>query len=188
MSGKGRYIWLETELLNSDVFRSLSRWGILVFLRFMQKRAFVKQKHKSKSNSYAIANNGEIVFPYREAVARGISERAFRNALDELLDKGFLDIARRGKGGRSGDATLYFIDDRWKHYGTDRFQPPKKPRIKDTVQGRGWAQYNAKQKLKAADKKGSVTSGKSVRSSAENSKKRLAKVPAVQNGINVASP
>ena len=37
------------------------------------------------------------------------------------------------------DVSKYWIDDRWKKYGTDDFKPPRKPRKKDARQGRGWA-------------------------------------------------
>lgn len=176
-----RGVYLETELLRSEAFRSLSRWSILVYLRFLQKRVLVKEKHKSKSSSYRIVNNGEIVFPYREASRLGISERNYRNSIDQLQNVGLLDITRLGKGGRSGESTLYWIDTRWKHYGTDRFQPPKKPRLKDTVQGRGWATYNARKKLKPAVKNDSATADKTDSSLDKKRNKRLAKMTAVKN-------
>lgn len=137
-------VYLEAELMHSQAFRELSRWSVLVYLRFLQKRVLVKDKHKSRSSTYRIANNGEIIFTYREALKMGISERNFRNSLDQLQQVGFLDIVHYGKGGRSGESTLYWIDIRWKHFGTEHFKPPKKPRIKDTRQGRGWAAYNSK--------------------------------------------
>jgi len=176
-----RGVFLEAELLNSEVFRSISKWGVLVYLRFLQKRVLARIKHKSKSDSFRIVNNGEIIFPYREAKERGIDERAFRNALDELIEKGFLDIARQGKGGRSGESTLYSIATRWRDYGTDRYQPTKNPRVKDTIQGRGWAAFNAKKKLKPADKIDSVTTDKIARRSGEKGNKRLTKMTVVKN-------
>jgi len=173
-------IFLEPALLDSKAFWSLSRWSILVYSHFLRKRRLSKEKCKGKKHSYRITNNGEIVFTYREARSLGISERAFRDAIDELQEKGFIDIARYGKGGRSGESTLYFVDTRWRHYNTEHFQLPKKPRIKDTIQGRGWAAYNAKKKLKAADKNDSATSGKNDRSLGKNSKQRLTKMTEVK--------
>lgn len=173
-------VFLEAELLNSEAFRGLSRWSFLVYLRFLQKRVMVKEKHKSRTPSYRIENNGEIIFPYREAVALGIDERAFRNAIDELISKGFIEIARPGKGGRSGEATLYFIDTRWRKYGSDQFKPPKNPRIKATIQGRGWAAYNARKKLKHADKNDSESTDKIAKSFTKNDTKRLTKLPAAK--------
>lgn len=162
---------MEPALLNSEAFRSLSRCSILVYIHFLRKRRLSKEKGKGKKRSYRIANNGEIVFTYREACSLGISERAFRDSIDELQRKGFIDIAQYGKGGRSGESTLYFIDSRWKYYNNENFQPPKKPRIKDTIQGRGWAAYNAKKKLKAGDKNDSAITDKNDSGLSKNSKK-----------------
>ncbi len=183
-----RGVYFPADLLTSEAFRSLSKWSYRTFFGFMQKRVMKKNKHKSRSDSYSITNNGEIVFTYREAKKIGIGEREFRNSIDELIDKGFLDIARYGKGGRSGEATLYFIDDRWKKYGTNSFRPPKKPRIKQTIQGKGWAAYNAKNKRKGDDKNDSATTDKSVRRSGEKNKKRMTKTTAVKKQESSASP
>ncbi len=111
-----------------------------------------KVKHKSRSSSWIIRNNGEIVYPYVEAVNKGIGRREFRNALDELIAKGFLDITHHGSGGRSGDMTKYSIDDRWQDYNTPSFLPAKKPRIKDNRKGRGWSAYHAKKKKSSITK------------------------------------
>ncbi|WP_228854683.1 hypothetical protein [Desulfomarina profundi] len=103
-------------------------------------------KRAKRSDDWIIRNNGEIVYPYSEAEKKGIGRREFRNAIDELMEKGFLDIAHQGSGGHSGDMTRYFIDDRWKDYGTPAFRPPKKPRKKDHRKGRGWSAYHANKK------------------------------------------
>ena len=102
-------------------------------------------KSKSRSSDWIIRNNGEIVYPYSEAEKKGIGRREFRNAIDELIEKGFLDITHQGSGGRSGDMTKYFIDDRWKDDGTPSFRSAKNPRRKDHRKGRGWSAYHAKQ-------------------------------------------
>lgn len=90
--------------------------------------------------------------------SKGIGRREFRNAIDELMDKGFLDITHHGSGGRSGDMTKYFLDDRWKAYDTPIFQPPKNPRPKDTRGGRGWKAFHEKQKAgnKSVTEKGGM--------------------------------
>lgn len=172
-------VFLEKALLESEAFRSLSRWGLLVYLRFLQKRVIVKDKHGKRSDSYRITNNGQIFFPYKEADDIGIAPREFRNALDELQERGFIDIAVYGKGGRSGDATLYLIDERWRNFGTSSFKPASKPRIKDTRQGRGWAAFNAREKTNPTDKFDSGTTDKIDRRSGKNNKKRMTKLTVV---------
>ncbi len=122
-------------------------------------------KRSKRSDDWIIKNNGEIVYPYSEAEKKGIGRREFRNAIDELLEKGFLDITHQGSGGRSGDMTKYCIDVRWKDYGTPSFRSAKNPRAKDTRKGRGWSAYHAKTKklsvtIKTPEKV--VSSNKSV--------------------------
>lgn len=143
-------IFLEAELLRSEAFRGLSRWGLQVYLVFLSKRVIVKQKRKeSRSNRGIIANNGEITFCYSEAEKMNICRREFRNAIDELIDKGFIDLTHQGAGGRSRDKSLYHLGNRWKLWNTPAFVPTKNPRIKDTIQGRGWAAVNALKKKKS---------------------------------------
>lgn len=142
-------IYLESDLLKSSAFSGLSKWALKVYLRFLTKRVmtqFNSTKHKSKERT--ILNNGEITFCYSEAKAMGIGEREFRNAIDELIERGFLDLTHQGTGGLERDKSKYFIDTRWKKWNTPEFSPAKKPRQKNTKQGRGWEAYNAKQKQK----------------------------------------
>ena len=124
-------IWFDTNLLRSLAYRSLRKWAMLVYLDFLRKRQMQEVKNKSRSSAWVIRNNGEIVYPYSEAERKGIGRREFRNAIDELIEKGFLDITHQGTGGRSGDMTKYFLDDRWRHYDTPALSPAKKPRQKD---------------------------------------------------------
>ena len=139
-------VYLEIELMNSAAFKSLSKWGLHVYLRFLTKRKIVPGKHKSKSNTRRIVNNGEIVFCYSEAEKMGIPRRNFRDALDELIDKGLLDLNHHGAGGRAKDWSTYFIGDRWNKWGTPNYEPTRKPRIKNTKEGQGWKAYNARKK------------------------------------------
>ena len=147
-------IRLEKNLLRSNAFRSMSKWSILVYLDFLRKRKYSQVRRKGNMD-WIFTNDGEIVYPYLEAERKGIGRREFRNALDELIAKGFLDISHMGIGGRKridnngrviGDMTTYIISERWKNYGKPTFKPPKIERKKDTRTGRGWAVYNQKQK------------------------------------------
>ena len=126
-------IFLPDELRESQAFRSLSQTSILVYLDFLGKRQIERIKRNKR---WRIKNNGQIVYTYEEAEKRGISRTKFRNAIDDLQQKGLIDITHLGKGGRkpakgeTGDVTTYWIDDRWKDYGTDDFKPPRIPRVK----------------------------------------------------------
>lgn len=138
-------MWLDKSLLRSEAFRSLSKWALLVYLDFLRLRRMEKAfGNAKKSDVWIITNNGEIVYPYHVAVEKGISRKQFRDAIDELIAKGFLDITHQGRGGRrkkgsKGDMTTFHLDDRWNKYGSKQFLPAKNPRKKDTRKGRGWS-------------------------------------------------
>ena len=149
-------IYLTKEMLESGVYRGLSRVAMLLLQDFLAKR-IMKQASKKK---WFCENNGKIIFPFGEAVEKGHSRNQFRNGIDELQAKGFLDITHQGKGGRKplkglSDCSTYLIDDRWKKYGTSEFKPAKNPRQKDKRQGRGWAliMNNPEQKEKLLEKR-----------------------------------
>lgn len=87
-----------------------------------------------------ILNNGEIVFTYEEAKRLyGIKPSRFRRAIDELVEKGFLDIAETGMG-LYRMATHYAISDRWRWWGTDRFEQAKRP--EPSIRGCGFRKGN----------------------------------------------
>jgi hypothetical protein len=140
-------IWFSKALLRSSAFRSLSKWSLLVYFDFLRKRQMSLIPHKEKK-IYIIKNNGDIEYSFIEAERKGIGRREFNKALNELIEKGFIDVDRLGKGGRMkidkrgqivGDMTTYFIADRWKDYGKHTFKAPKIERKKDTRKGIGWA-------------------------------------------------
>ena len=86
---------------------------------FLSKRQL---KRLGKDKSPTIANNDEIVFTYDEAEDYGIGRQAFMRGRDQLIEHGFIDIAKTGAGLYQSE-TWYFISQRWKKYGTDDFQP-----------------------------------------------------------------
>ncbi|MBA3007774.1 MAG: hypothetical protein KJ900_13175 [Proteobacteria bacterium] len=144
-----RGIFLEAELLNSVAFRSLSRWGLRVYMGFLSRRVIVKKKDKGRGDAHVIANNGQIVYCYSTAENDGIPRREFRNAIDELIALGFIDINHQGAGGRSRDMTTYSIVERWKKWNTPDYQPTPTPRIRNTKEGQGWQVYNTRQQKKS---------------------------------------
>jgi len=93
---------------------------MLVLFYFFDRRQMSKLGRQGKK-SWAIKNNGEIVFPYSVAQKKyGISRTQFSRALDQLIKYGFIDINHHG-GGMLKDFTTYFISDRWENYATDKF-------------------------------------------------------------------
>jgi hypothetical protein len=141
MSSKGKNIWFERTLLESLAYRSLKTpTAYFVFGIFMTKRQCVEVGRKGKEQ-WDIANNGKITFSYREAKTKhNISNSAFRDAIDELREKGLIDIAESGAG-LYRSQNLYEISDRWRLYGTNEYRPPK-PRQKGQPMSRGFQKGN----------------------------------------------
>ena len=151
-------IYITKEILKSKAYRSLSRVSLLVYQDFLGKRIF-KPIKRNKKTAWIVENNGSIIYPYSEAVEKGFSKDQFRNALDQLQDRGLIDISHQGQGGPKvegfrGDSTRYMLDNRWKDYGTNKFRPARKPRKKDNRKGRGWALYHKKEKPSLVLRKG----------------------------------
>ena len=114
-------------MILSPAFRKLNGRAMEVLLLFLYRRQW---KQASRKGKWYTTNNGEIVFPYKEAKKRfKIPKSSFARAIDKLMEHGFIDIARLG-GGLIGDCTRYSISERWRKYGTDNFVRKKRP--KDT--------------------------------------------------------
>ena len=75
-------------------------------------------------------NNGEIVFTYTEAKELGIrSSQTFYRVIKELVEeKGFINMTYRGNY-YDNEPNKFGISERWKHYGTDRYEKVEIPRI-----------------------------------------------------------
>ena len=143
MSGSkknSKVVVIEQRLLKSKAYRSLrTPTAYFVLGIFMTKRQLVKVGRRGKEQ-WDITNNGEIVFTYKEAKEKYcISSGAFRDAIDELRDKGFIDIEATGMGVHKV-TTFFSIDDRWKLYGTPEYKEPK-PRPEGPI-NRGFQKGN----------------------------------------------
>jgi hypothetical protein len=129
-------IWVEREMILSPTFRKLNGTAKTVLFLFLYRRQWEKSGRNGKPHT---TNNGQIVFPYKEAKKRfNISKSSFARAIDSLIENGFIDIAHLG-GGLIGDCTKYSISHRWKDYGTNNFKEKRRP--KDT-RGFGFTQKN----------------------------------------------
>lgn len=122
---KGKSIFIERALLESKAYMALrTATAHKVLGIFLTKRQFEKVGRTGKKQ-WNIRNNSQIVFTYKEAELKyGIKAGAFKRAIVELTEKGFIDIASSGKGVHKV-TNLYGISNRWKNYGTDDFEPPK---------------------------------------------------------------
>jgi hypothetical protein len=148
-SSKGN-LWIEKQLVISKAFLSLTGKSQSVLLLFLYRRQWDKSGRNGK---WRQINNGEILFPYVEAKKKfGISKSSFARAIDQLIERGFIDIAQLG-GGLVGDCTKYSISNRWKKFGTDDFIFKSRP--KDT-RGFGFTKKNWEEKTGRKRKKQSI--------------------------------
>ena len=118
-------IFIDRSLPISKAFLSLNGTSIKVLTIFLYKRQLEPFKNK-KRKAYLVKNDNEIVFTYKEAQEKyKISRRSFSQALDELVEKGFIRIARPGIA-RLKIHTLYGFSERWRNYGTKDFIKEKR--------------------------------------------------------------
>ncbi len=109
--------FFQKEIYESLAFRELKGSALMVYIGFLSRRILKKKD----SGGYEITNNGEIVFSYRRAFKElGLSKDRFKAAIDQLIEKGFIDINHHG-GGVMREATTYSISSRWTKYGTKDF-------------------------------------------------------------------
>ena len=116
-------------MLKSKVFGELLGSAVKVYLNFCLKKQVDKNGNKQhpRESDWIITNNGEITYYYSEAQKQGISRGAFSKAIDQLVEKGFIDITVPGRGA-ARIATKYAFSERWRKYGTADFESV--PRIK----------------------------------------------------------
>jgi hypothetical protein len=141
---KSGVIVLEQMMVKSRAWLSLSGTAVQVYLLFRCKCQVAKRCRPPGKRSEGllgrILNNGELVFTYHEAKRLyGITAGRFRRAIDELIEKGFLDIAETGMG-LYKMATHYAISDRWRWWGTERFETAKRP--EPSIRGCGFRKGN----------------------------------------------
>jgi len=145
-----KVVVIEQRLLKSKAYRSLrTPTAYFVLGIFWTERQIGKVGRKGKEQT-VILNNGEITFTYKEAKEKYcISSGAFRDAIDELREKGFIDIAATGMGVHKV-TTFFSISDRWRLYGTPEYEQakprPKKPINRGFQKGNKYGRNSRKRK------------------------------------------
>lgn len=125
MKKRSNRMFIEKDLVRSRAWMALGGVAPQVYMIFRTKCQYDRRNH---SHNWSIANNGEIYFPYAEAKGSyGVTAPRFRRAIDDLIDKGFIDIASTGMGVHKV-LTYYAISERWRSYGEPTFVPAKRPK------------------------------------------------------------
>ncbi len=139
-------IWTERRLFKAEAFRSLRGSSIKVYFDFrlkLQWKPVKPSKPAQRGKEWVPTNNGELIYTYGEAKKNGFNPPRFRDALDELVEKGFIDITHSG-GGIEGDCSKYAVSERWRKYGKEDFEELIRP--KDLRKGRGFARMHDEKK------------------------------------------
>ena len=127
MSSTSKALYIDKRLPTSNAFLSLkTATATQVLMIFYLRRRVVKVRGKKGRMGFEVINKDKLTFTYSEASRKyGITAPRFARAIDELVQKGFLDIARTGMGLHKL-TTFYSLSDRWLDYGTERFCPAQR--------------------------------------------------------------
>lgn len=141
---KGRVIVLDKTMVKSRAWLSLSRTAVHIYLLLRCKCQIAKKSRWSAKRSDdfmgRLLNNGELVFTYAEAKRLyGITAGRFSRAIDELVERGFIEITATGMGVHKVES-WYAISDRWRDYGTPSFKTVKRP--EPTIRSSGFRKGN----------------------------------------------
>ena len=122
---------MERQLINCKAYLALKGISPQLLLLFYSRRKMARVGRRGKKK-WVCTNATEIEFTYLEAKKRfGITHSRFTRGIDDLIEKGFIDIAHQG-GAYRHDKTIYALSDRWKKYGTLDFEKSTRPKV--TVQ------------------------------------------------------
>jgi hypothetical protein len=128
---------VERKLVTSKAFLSLKTPSAhKVFMIFYLKRQMkdLGRGKRGKKENWVCVNNGDLVFTYKEAEGYGMSAGQFSRAIDDLREKGFLDINESGSGVYRY-TNKYFLSERWRKYGTPEYEKPKPRKKGPIIQG-----------------------------------------------------
>ena len=121
-----RKVWISPEMMESEVYRSLSSKAMWVLQRFHQKRTWSDAKVGGRKQR--VYDNGGLSITYSEANHFGISTAQFHRILKILVEKGFIDTEYRG-GGFGRDYSRYGLSERWLKWGTPEFEAKTLERV-----------------------------------------------------------
>ncbi len=131
LPGKG--VYYNVEILSSFAYQSLNGTAIKVLNIFFLKRNLIDKRSKRKHNidpcsADIVRDNNITFFRYNETVRYGINNKStFTNAIDSLINVGFINIKVKGNIHKS---TIYELSDRWMKYCTSEFKVNKRKRRK----------------------------------------------------------
>ena len=117
---RGWSIRMSFEMLHSEAYKRLNYAPAIKALNWFHEKIKIEvNKGRRGKNRYQVID-GNISFPYREAILRGLSSQQFSKALRELHKLGFIEVVKPGSA-LKGDWTQFEFSERWKEFGTPNF-------------------------------------------------------------------
>jgi hypothetical protein len=120
---------IPNDVIYSHAFLSLDSpvaLKVLMICHMKTRQRKIQGKRRGKEK-YELVDEGRFSFTYSEAHLLGFSVGQFSRALKELHSRGFIDIAKMGSGLR-GDFSEFRLSERWRNFGTERFQSVEFPK------------------------------------------------------------
>ena len=90
------------EMIRSKVWEKLNHYSVRAYIHIAEK--------------YNVSNENNLSFTYKEA-SRIMNVHTYKKAIDQLVEYGFIDIVRSGKG-YARLCNIFAKSERWKNYGT----------------------------------------------------------------------
>jgi hypothetical protein len=136
---KSRGTYLDSELMDSRAFVSLGPAAHKVYLGLRRRWIVRPKRRKQGIQQYQGINDRELIYTYIEIQKEWEikSKSTVVKAIDELVDKGLIDIVRQGAG-TFRQTSIYGLSDRWQkwhpeitHRKHNRFVDKPRPRKPD---------------------------------------------------------
>lgn len=112
--------FIDREMYTSKAYMALgvdgqyrSKFSVKLLILFLDKRRFEYRKNRKGKKKYVCTNADNITLTYNELKKEyGWIHQTIARAIDELLEKGFIEIVERG-GAYQRHKTVYKLSDNW---------------------------------------------------------------------------
>jgi hypothetical protein len=118
----GRLIALYFDMLDSEAWRELKGNDIKVYMYMLRKYTASYTKGmlvNCNKDNISIPKNEYLGKDKKQPWIMKIGRSTFINAIDNLIDLGFIKVVKSGYAAR--ECNIYGFNDMWKFYGTDKF-------------------------------------------------------------------
>lgn len=120
----GHCVVLQDDVIDTKAWKDISGNAVKIYIQFMRKR-YIKYGGKGKYKKAAHDNARDLSLTIDEAKKMwSMDKRALKKAIDELIEKGFIDIVEHGFAAISKNTliqqkkpNIYGLSERFRSYG-----------------------------------------------------------------------